>query len=112
MGSSPSTVGWHGSTDEIDRVIDRYIATWNETEPGRRRDLIARTWTEDASYVDPLVAVEGHEAIDASIAATQAQFPGLAFRLAGRSTPTTMWPVSRGNWSPASTRTRSWWVST
>ena len=31
-------------------LIDRYIATWNETDGGGRRDLIARTWTEGASY--------------------------------------------------------------
>ena len=37
-------------------VIDRYIAIWNETDPARRRDLIARTWSEDASYLDPLMA--------------------------------------------------------
>lgn len=30
-------------------LVDRYIAAWNETEPGRRRDLIAATWTESAT---------------------------------------------------------------
>ena len=34
-------------------LIDRYIAAWNETDGGRRRDLIARTWTAEASYLDP-----------------------------------------------------------
>ena len=65
------------------RVIDRYIAIWNETDPARRRDLIASTWTEDASYLDPLVAAEGADAIDATIAAVQQQFPGFTFRLGG-----------------------------
>jgi hypothetical protein len=64
-------------------VIDRYIAIWNETDPARRRDLIARTWTEDASYIDPLVVAEGADAIDATIAAAQQQFPGFTFRLGG-----------------------------
>jgi hypothetical protein len=36
-------------------LVDRYIATWNETDGGRRRDLIARTWTEGASYLDPML---------------------------------------------------------
>jgi hypothetical protein len=71
------------TTSDVNRVIDDYIAIWNETDPMRRRDMIARTWTADATYVDPLVAVEGREALDATIAAVQAQFPDFAFRLAG-----------------------------
>jgi hypothetical protein len=68
---------------DVTPVIDRYIAIWNESDSNRRRDLIARTWTDDASYVDPLVAVEGRDAIDATVAAAQSQFPGFSFRLAG-----------------------------
>ncbi len=68
---------------EIDRVVHRYIAVWNERDSSRRRDLIARTWTEDGRYVDPLVIVKGRDAIDATVAAVQAQFPGHVFRLAG-----------------------------
>ena len=64
-------------------VVDRYIAIWNETDPTRRRDLIGHTWTDDACYVDPLVVTEGHDAIDATVAAVQTQFPGVTFRLAG-----------------------------
>src|SRR5437763_141393 len=36
-------------------LVDRYIASWNETDAGRRRDLVAGVWTENASYVDPLM---------------------------------------------------------
>lgn len=68
---------------QITPVIDRYIAVWNESDASRRRDLIAQTWTEDAHYVDPLVNAEGRDAIDATVAAAQAQFPGHVFRLAG-----------------------------
>ena len=39
-------------------LIDRYIATWNETDAGRRRDLIAQTWTEGANYLDPMLRGE------------------------------------------------------
>jgi hypothetical protein len=69
--------------DQATLVIDHYIAAWNETDPTRRRDLIARTWTDDATYVDPLVVAEGRDAIEATIAGAQAQFPGYALRLAG-----------------------------
>jgi SnoaL-like domain len=64
-------------------LIDRYLACWNETDSAVRRDLITKTWAADASYIDPLVNAQGHDAIDAAIAATQSQFPGLVFALAG-----------------------------
>ena len=32
-------------------LVERYIATWNETDAERRRALIARTFTENASYI-------------------------------------------------------------
>jgi len=64
-------------------LIDRYLACWNETDAAARRDLIAKTWADDASYIDPLVDAHGHDAIDAAIAATQNQFPGHVFALAG-----------------------------
>ena len=66
-------------TSQIE-LIDRYIATWNETNSQRRKDLIARTWTEDSSYVDPLVHGDGRSGIDAMIEAVQNQFPGLKSR--------------------------------
>jgi hypothetical protein len=61
-------------------LVDRYIAIWNETDDKRRRDLIARTWTEDSTYLDPMVRGEGRGGIDAMIRGVQAQFPGLLFR--------------------------------
>lgn len=64
-------------------VIDNYIATWNETDPARRRALVDQVWTDDARYVDPLADAGGKEAIDATIAAVQQQFAGLVFRLGG-----------------------------
>jgi hypothetical protein len=65
-------------------LVDRYIAAWNETDAGRRRDLVARTWTEGASYLDPLMQGEGHAGIDAMIAGVQAKFPGFRFSLTGK----------------------------
>ena len=48
-------------------LIDRYFDAWNETDAGRRRELIAATWTKDAAYADPLLSGDGHEGIDAMI---------------------------------------------
>ena len=38
-------------------IIERYFAMWNETDAERRRGLIAKTWTEDAHYVDPMLSL-------------------------------------------------------
>jgi hypothetical protein len=62
-------------------LIDRYIAMWNETDPARRRDLIAQTWAAGATYVDPAVQGEGHAGIDAMVAAVQQRYPGYRFQL-------------------------------
>ena len=62
-------------------VIERYIASWNQTDPQLRRKLIDKMWAPDASYIDPLAEAHGRDAIDATIAAVQAQFPGFAFTL-------------------------------
>ena len=67
---------------DLDTVVDRYIAIWNEADPARRRALIELTWAEDGSYVDPLAAGAGRDAIDAIVAGAQAQLPGVRFELA------------------------------
>jgi hypothetical protein len=65
-------------------LVDRYFAMWNETDAGRRRDLIARTWTEDARYVDPMLESEGRDGIDAMVAQVHQRFPGYKFRRSGK----------------------------
>jgi hypothetical protein len=64
-------------------LIERYLACWNETEPAARRKLIDDLWAEDASYIDPMAEAHGRDAIDATIAAVQGQFPGLVFTPVG-----------------------------
>jgi hypothetical protein len=65
----------------LDRWLYRgYIAMWNETDAQRRRDLIARTWTEAPSYLDPLMQGEGQDGIDAMVRGVQERFPGYRFR--------------------------------
>jgi hypothetical protein len=66
-----------------DELAQRYIDTWNETDPDARRAAVDQLYTEDVRYVDPLAAAQGREAIAAMIGAVQEQFPGFVFRLAG-----------------------------
>ena len=65
---------------EFNDLVERYIAVWNEIDPDRRQRLIAETFSDGASYVDPLMASEGHAAIDGMVRAVQARFPGYRFR--------------------------------
>lgn len=68
---------------ELTTIARNYIAAWNETDATTRRALIARTFTEDAAYVDPMMAGDGHDGIEAMIAGVQAKFPGFRFALDG-----------------------------
>jgi len=36
-------------------LVERYLSAWNERDTRKRRDLIAKTWAEDAHYLDPLM---------------------------------------------------------
>jgi hypothetical protein len=67
----------------VQNTIERYIASWNQTDPQARRSLIGELWAEDASYTDPLAEAHGRDQIDEVIAGAQAQFPGLTFSLVG-----------------------------
>ncbi|HEV2885586.1 MAG TPA: nuclear transport factor 2 family protein [Jatrophihabitans sp.] len=64
-------------------VLD-YIASWNETDPVRRAELIAAVWREDGRYVDSATEARGRPQIEAMIAAVQRQLPGNAFSLVGQ----------------------------
>ena len=67
----------------MQEIIERYIAAWNETDPGRRRGLVDSLWAADGSYTDPLADAHGPAEIDGLIGAVQGQFPGLVFSLGG-----------------------------
>ena len=67
---------------DLTTTIDSYIAAWNEADPDRRRELVAGTWADDGTYLDPLMSGEGADGIAAMIGAAQQQFPGHRFELA------------------------------
>lgn len=66
-----------------EELIDRYIAGWNELDSQRRAELIAQTWTEDSTYLDPMMQGAGRRGIDAMIDDVQKQSAGLTFRRTG-----------------------------
>ncbi len=63
------------------QLVERYLDTWNETDPQARRSAVSSVWAEDARYVDPLVDVAGCDQISDLIGAVQEQAPGHVFRL-------------------------------
>jgi hypothetical protein len=69
--------------NDVTTLADSYIAAWNETDMVRRRALIACTWSEAGSYVDPQMRAEGPANIDRMIEGVQARFPGHCFRRVG-----------------------------
>ena len=42
------------------KIAERYIDLWNETDAQSRKALLASAWTEDATYVDPMMQGQGH----------------------------------------------------
>lgn len=69
--------------EQLNEVVERYLAVWNEPDAARRRELIAQTWTEDASYIDPLMQGTGHAGIDVMVQGAQTQFAHHRFRRVG-----------------------------
>lgn len=66
----------------VNEAVVRYLAAWNEREPKRRRDLVAKVWTEDGTYADAAREGRGHDSLDAMIATAQQHFPGYRLNLA------------------------------
>lgn len=69
--------------EQLQELIDRYLSGWNETDPERRRELIAAAWSEAGSYADPVLSATGHAELDGMLAAVQARFPGFRIRQTG-----------------------------
>ena len=67
----------------VSDLVASYLETWNETDPTARRKAIDEQWAPDGVYTDPIAVAAGRDQIDATIAAVQSQFPGLAFTLHG-----------------------------
>lgn len=82
MSSSASSSVATAATPEA--VTQAYVATWNETDPARRRAGIAAAWAEAGTYRDPVMASDGHAGVDAMLAGVQARFPGFVLKRTSR----------------------------
>jgi SnoaL-like domain len=68
-------------TNDLNNLINRYIDAWNEADGERRRALVAGVWTEDGTYLDPMMSGAGHDSISTMIGLAQQQFPEHRFEL-------------------------------
>jgi hypothetical protein len=66
----------------VNEVVVRYLAAWNEPDPKRRRELVSKAWTDDGTYIDRVREGRGHDSLDAMIATAQGHFPGYRLHLA------------------------------
>ena len=66
--------------DSVDVIIDAYVASWNETDPGKRKSALAASCATDARYRDPVMVSDGHSGLDAMLAGVQAKFPGFVLK--------------------------------
>jgi hypothetical protein len=64
----------------IDSVIESYVASWNETDPARRKSALAASCAAAASYRDPVMVSDGQAGLDAMLAGVQAKFPGFVLK--------------------------------
>ncbi len=56
---------------DVERLAQDYLAMWNEADPQARRTLVARTVTDDATYLDPMMSGDGVDGISAMIGAAR-----------------------------------------
>lgn len=61
----------------VNELVVSYLAAWNERDAKRRRELVAKTWTDDGTYIDAHRRGVGHEGIDTMLKTTQEMFPGI-----------------------------------
>jgi hypothetical protein len=78
-------------------IAQAYVDTWNETDAERRRSLLKKHWTGDASYTDPLMRGDGEAQIAGLVGAVHQRFPGFRFKLTG--TPNGHGAYLRLSWS-------------
>lgn len=53
---------------DLTKLVERYVAVWNERDAERRRRAIAELWAEDGAHYTNSVVARGHDAIATRIA--------------------------------------------
>lgn len=53
--------------DDLQSLADRYVAVWNETDTGRRRQQIAELWAPEGQHYVGAREVRGYEDLETRI---------------------------------------------
>jgi hypothetical protein len=69
--------------EDVQTLVTRYLEAFNESDAGRRRELLGTLYSADCTYTDPHVDLTGSDEIDGFIEQTQERFPGVTFTLGG-----------------------------
>ena len=58
----------------VDHIVSRYVAVWNEPNAGRRRGAIADLWAEDGTELIETTEFRGHDELKARIEEAHKEF--------------------------------------
>jgi hypothetical protein len=64
---------------ELEELVERYVAFWNESDPDRRHERLAELWAQDSAYVSPSSKKLGRAAIELEAAAAYEAFVAKGF---------------------------------
>jgi hypothetical protein len=59
-----------------DETVQAYVAAWVEPAEQKRHQLLTEAWADDGTYTDPLLHVEGRDALNRMIGTFQLRWPG------------------------------------
>jgi hypothetical protein len=66
----------------VEEFVKIYFDAWNETDAGKRMQLLSGIWADRTLYIDPTVKAEGAGALSENIDKVLAKFPGSKIFLA------------------------------
>lgn len=66
--------------DQIELVITKYCACWNEVDVSRRMRILDEIWASDGRYMDPTVDLRGRDELCRHIGNVIARQPGAIVR--------------------------------
>lgn len=87
----------------VNELITSYLAAWNERDSRRRHDLVAKTWSDDGSYLDPHRTGTGHDGVCAMMATVHAAF-GTEYQFRLKSADEAHHDFVRFQWEAGGTR--------
>jgi uncharacterized protein YndB with AHSA1/START domain len=80
-------LAWQAAREALSPIleerVDALVASWNEPEASRRRELLKSCWAEDALFVDKMGYVPGLDALDTFIANMHRFMPGVSLERTG-----------------------------